>query len=261
VPPTMAWLISAAMVTAYMSNQEKRQRKILMQLFSRHVSPEVADQIWRQRDAFLNRGRPRSQKLVTTVLFSDLKGFTPVSERLDPESLIDWLNSYMEPVAQIVMEYGGVIDDYAGDGIKANFGVPFPRKTEAEIRLDALNAGNCALAMEEEMKRLNIIWREKNLPAVGLRIGIYTGPAVAGAVGTSQRLKYTTVGDTVNIAARLESYDKKFAKENPCRILIGEPTLNYLDKRFKTKRISQVSLKGVSEKITIYYLLGREDEI
>lgn len=260
VPPAMAWLVSAAIVTAHMSNQEKKQRAILMQLFSKHVSPEVAEQIWRQREQFLDGRRPRSQKLVATVFFSDLKGFTSASESMDPQSLIDWLNTYMEPMTQLVMQHGGVIDDYAGDGIKANFGIPLPRKTNAEISQDAVNAVNCALAMEKEIERLNVICQERHLPAVGIRIGIFTGSAVAGAVGSSQRLKYTTVGDTVNVAARLESYDKDLAKDSPCRILIGENTLQYLNNQFMTKRIGQVSLKGKDEKISIHRVIGRTGE-
>jgi adenylate cyclase len=260
VPPAMSWLISAAVVTAYMSNREKRRRALLMQLFSRHVSKEVADTIWQQRDQFLDGGRPRSQKLTVTVFFSDLRGFTSVSEKMDPQDLIEWLNTYMESMVQLVMQHSGVIDDYAGDGIKANFGVPLPRTSEDEIRRDATNAVNCALAMEKEIGRLNAVWQQKQLPAVGIRIGIYTGPAVAGPLGSSQRLKYTTVGDTVNIAARLESYDKELAKETPCRILIGESTLRCLGSKFKTQLVGEASLKGKEEKITIYHILGQEND-
>lgn len=256
VPPAAVWLISAASITAYVSNLEKRQREILMGLFSKHVSPEVAESIWRQRDQFLNDGRPRSQELMVTVLFSDLRGFTSVSERMDPQPLIDWLNTYMDSMTQLIMDNGGVVDDYAGDSIKANFGVPLPRTSQAEIGRDAINAANCALAMENEILRLNSLWQEQRLPDVGIRIGIFTGPVVAGALGSSQRLKYTTVGDTVNTAARLESYDKDFARESLCRILVGESTLRYLGNQFKTRLVGEVVLKGKDQKITIYQIFG-----
>ncbi len=264
VSPAMTWLLSAAIVTAYMTSQEKRQRAVLMRLFSSHVSPEVAELIWLQRDRILEEGRPRSRKLIATVLFTDLQGYTSVSEKMDPQTLIDWLNTYMEAMAELVMAHGGVVDDYAGDGVKANFGVPLPRTTEAEIRQDAANAVNCALAMEEELKRLNKLLHGQHLPTVGLRIGIFTGPVVAGCVGSTKRLKYTTVGDTVNVASRLESFGKHLldlsSARSPCRIVIGEATSAYLDHQFKTEKVGEVSLKGKDKKITAYCVVGRESE-
>ena len=257
-PPALAFVLSAALVTAYLTSLERKQRSLLMQIFSKHVSKEVAESLWRQREQFLRNGRPRSQKLVMTAFFSDLRGFTTVSEKMDPQDLMDWLNIYMEKMTGIIMARGGIIDDFAGDGIKANFGLPLPEQDESVIRRDALSAVRSALDMESAMHQLNAHWREKGLPEVGMRIGIYTGPAVAGALGGLQRMKYTTVGDTINIASRLESYDKDLGKEALCRVLIGESTLRYLGPGFRTERIGEVSLKGKEEKITIYRVLGEE---
>lgn len=259
VPPAITFLLSAAVVTAYMSNQEKKQRTVLMHLFSKHVSPEVAASIWQQREQFLCDGRPRSQKMMATVLFSDLKGFTSTAESLGPQRLIDWLNSYMEAMADLVMAHGGVVDDYAGDGIKANFGIPLPRQTETEIREDAIQAVACGLAMGRKMEQLNRVWQENGLPTGGTRIGIFSGPVVAGAVGSSQRLKYTTVGDTVNTAARLESYNKEFAREGCWRILIGESTKQYLDNYFAVRFVGEKNLKGKNQKIAIYQVLDHKE--
>ena len=265
VPPAMAWLGSAAIVTAYMLSLEKKERALLMQLFSRHVAPEVAETIWEQRDQFMDGGRPRSQKFTVTVLFTDLRGFTSVSERMDPQALLDWLNVYMEAMAQLVMSHGGVVDNYIGDSIKADFGVPLPRTTEAAISRDAVAAVDCALAMEKELKHLNTVWQQQDLPTVEMRIGIFTGPVVAGSLGSAQRLKYTTVGDTVNIASRLESFDKDLVDpelaDSPCRILIGETTLRYLGHQFQTKIVGEADLKGKDERVTIYRVIGRADWI
>ncbi len=258
LPPASAFLISAVGVTAYRTGLEKRERAMLMQIFSKHVSKEVAEMIWQQRDQFLDNGRPRSQNMMVTVFFSDLKGFTTMSEKMSPEDLIDWLNTYMESMAGLIMEHGGVVDSYAGDGIKADFGVPLPRNNEEEVRRDAANAVNCALAMQKEMHRLNDIWREKGHPEMGIRIGLFTGPVVGGLLGSSQRLKYTTIGDTVNIASRLESFDKEVAKNSLCRILIGDSTLKCLGDRYKTEEIGEVILKGKNAKILIHRVLGRE---
>jgi adenylate cyclase len=257
-PPVLVFLLSAALVTAYLTSLERKQRALLMNIFSKHVSKEVAESLWQQRDRFLRDGRPRSQKLVMTAFFSDLRGFTTVSEKMDPQDLMDWLNIYMERMTGIIMAHGGIIDDFAGDGIKANFGLPLPEQTESVIRKDALSAVRSALDMEKEMRRLNTHWQEKGLPEVGMRIGIYTGPAVAGALGSFQRMKYTTIGDTINTASRLESFDKDLGKEALCRILIGESTLRYLGPEFRTERIGEVSLKGKEEKVTIYRVQGEE---
>jgi class 3 adenylate cyclase len=243
---------------------EQRQRTMLMQLFSRHVSPEVADAIWAQRDAFLSGGRLSSQKLVATVLFTDLKGFTGISERMDTHALMDWINDYMEVMAKLVMQYGGVVDDYFGDAIKANFGVPFARTSETERAQDVINAVECALAMGKELQRLNAQWQAQGLPAVAMRVGICTGEVVAGCVGSAERLKFTTIGDTVNTASRLESYEKDLEgpdpRQSPCRILIGETTQTYLGNRFWTQRAGSLQLKGKERPLTVYRVFGTKEE-
>jgi adenylate cyclase len=221
----------------------------------------VAETIWEQRDQFWDGGRPRAQRLTATVLFTDLKGFTTMSEKMDPDVLIEWLNDYMETMAGLVMVHGGVIDDYAGDGFKADFGVPLPRASENEMRQDAVNAVECALAMEQRLKQLNAVWERQSSPTTQMRIGICTGPVVAGSLGSSERLKYTTVGDTVNTASRLESFVAGSADDRSgdglCRILISETTLRYLENGFDAEKLGDFKLKGKAEKVPIYRLLGR----
>ncbi len=259
-PPVITYLISASLVTAYMSNQEKAQRAILMQLFSKHVSPDVAEDIWKRRDQFLEGGRPRSQRLTATVLFTDLKGFTSVSERFEPQALMDWLNEYMDAMSGAVIENEGVVNKYIGDAIMAVFGVPLARASEHEIRRDAANAVACALAMEEKLNRLNAGWEEEGLPTAKMRVGVFTGPLVAGSLGGSDRLEYTVIGDTVNTASRLESFDKDLAPESVCRILIGEATLKRLDNRFHVEKVGEVHLKGKEERVTVYLVKGRAEQ-
>jgi adenylate cyclase len=256
VPPALSFFISAVVVTAYLTGREKKDRAALMQIFSRHVSKEIAEMIWQQREQFLHNGRLRSRNLTATVLFSDLKGFTTMSERMDPQDLMDWLNSYMESMARLVMVHGGIVDNYVGDSIKADFGVPLPGKDDDDVRRHAMNAVSCALAMEKEMRRLNALWSSQGLPEMGMRIGIQTGPVVAGLLGSSERLKYTTLGDTVNTAARLESYDKDVCKDALCRILVGDATLQCLDERYTAEKIGDVSLKGKDDIITVHRVLG-----
>ena len=262
VAPAIAWFATSAVTTAYMSMQEKQQRAMLMHLFSRHVSPEVAETIWEEREQFLDGGRLRSQKLMMTSLFTDLEGFTTVSEGMEPAALMDWLNTFMERMAKLVMDHGGVVDNYIGDAIKADFGVPFPRTEEAEIRQDAANAVACALAMEREMTYLSDFWQKQGLPIVRMRVGIATGPAVVGCLGSSDRLKYTTIGDTINTAARLESLKKESVDSDKmkdvCRILISETTKQYLDHTWQVEDVGTVMLKGKHQSIGVFRVRGRE---
>lgn len=263
VSPALAWLLSATLVTAYTASQEKWQRALLMSLFSRYVSSEIADEIWQHREELLSMGRPRSQKLVATVLFTDLQGFTPLAEKLEPRVLMDWLNEYLEAMTPLIAVHGGVVIRFMGDAILAAFGVPIARTTEAEIRRDAINAVQCGLAMERKLVELNHHWQVQDLPVIGMRIGIYTGPMVAGSLG-SERMEYTVHGDIVNTAARLESFDKgSFMPDyfhRPCRVLIGEATLAYLDDRFQTDRVGEVRLRGKDRLVGIYQVLCQEGE-
>lgn len=263
VPAMLGWLIVPALITAYLSTQEKEQRAVLMQLFSRHVSPEVAETIWQQREQFLEGGRIRPQRLVASVLFTDLMNFTTVSEKLMPQELTEWVNEYMTVMAHRVTVHHGVINKYIGDSIMALFGVPLARTTEEEIGRDAIQAVECALEMEEALKQLNRRWQEQQQPTIGMRVGIFTGPLVAGSVGSTERVEYTVMGDTVNTASRLESFDKNVltpeVPDHPCRILIGEVTAQYLGTQFHLERVGEVNLKGKDDKVTIYHVLGRVD--
>lgn len=261
VPPAVAWLASAGIVTAYTSYQETLQRGMLMQLFSRHVSKEVAEAIWRQRNQFLDGGRPRSERLVVTALFTDLTGYTTTAEKRPPEQLMEWLNEYMDVMAQQVSRHGGVIRQYAGDSVVAVFGVPVPRRTEADIARDARSAVECALAMETALRQLNQRWRAEGKPVSGMRVGIFTGPVVAGTLGSAERSEYVIVGDTMNTASRLESFDKEYFAPDPdtrpCRTIIGESTLACLGDEYETARVRDVSLKGKEQRVGMYRVIGR----
>lgn len=235
--------------------REHRERKQIMDLFGYYVSREVAATLWRQREEFMEAGRLRPQELTITVLMSDLMGYTSALEKMDPAFVMDWINRYMGAMAQIVEAHGGIVEDYAGDGLKASFGVPVPRTRSEAISLEARQAVNCALAMGEELARVNASLRAQGLPIDRCRIGICTGPAIAGSVGSPQRMTYTTVGDTVNIAARLESFDKKgFQGElnSGFRILVSESTWQRLGPGYRAKCIGTHPLRGRDHPLTIY---------
>jgi adenylate cyclase len=261
VPPLLAWVLSAGLVMVLMRGSERSQRKLLMELFSRNVSADVAAEIWEQRDQFLEGGRLAAREVTATVLFSDLENFTPVSERLGPARLMEWLNHYMETMAGLVMRHGGIVDDYYGDAIMADFGVPLVRDSEAAIDQDARSAVDCALAMREVVAQLNRENRLQDLPPVRMRVGICTGPMVAGFLGNSQRMKYTTIGDTVNTAARLESYGKELPKmtaaEGDCRILVSATTAARLGADYRLETVGDLELKGKAAPVSVFKVLNR----
>jgi adenylate cyclase len=250
------WLLAAGLVTAYMSSYERFQRRLLMQLFSKHVSSDVADEIWKHREEYFSLGRLRSQQLTVTVLFTDIEHFTTISEKLDPEALMEWLNNYMELMANMVIKHGGVVDDYHGDAIKADFGVPIARTTEEEIRQDAINAVACALGMKAELEKYNRQSLEQGLPLLRMRVGVATGSVVAGCLGSSLRMKYTTIGDTINTAARLETLDKESfdtdKESSDCRILLAESTMEYIQGTWQAEPAGAVILRGKTKPVRVF---------
>ncbi|MFZ1745186.1 MAG: adenylate/guanylate cyclase domain-containing protein, partial [Nitrospirales bacterium] len=259
IPPVIGLVVNAMVVTAWLSNREKQDRTLLMSLFSRHVSSEVAQAVWEKREQFLEKGRLRPQKVVVTTLFTDLEGFTTVAENMEPDTVLDWLNTYMERTVKIITNHGGMVDDYHGDMIKADFGVFRLEQTEANKRQDANNAVSCAVALEQEMRHLNTQWQQQGLPEVRMRIGMQTGSVVVGSLGSEQRLKFTTIGDSVNVASRLESFHKDsletWSKDEVCRILIGETTKQYLgDHPWRLKEVGVITLRGKANRISVYRL-------
>ena len=238
-------------------------RAILMKLYSRHVSKEIAESVWANRDSFLDGQRPLARKLVVTVLFTDLKGFSAISEKMEPPQLYGWLNGYLGAMAQVVQDHGGVLKQFTGDGILALFGVPVPHTTAAEQEKDATSAVGCALAMGSRLVGLSREWREAGLPAVSMRAGIYTGEVAAGSVGSDDRFEYAVIGDVVNTASRLESYDKSLATPdslpNRCRILIGEPTHRLLNGKFISKEIGLLEVKGKSNKVSVFLIMNTRE--
>ena len=261
VPPALGWVVAAGGVTAYLSYHEAAQRAVLMKLFSRHVSKEVAQEIWKQRELFASGGRPKTERMIVTALFTDLTGYTTVSERSSPEALLDWLNEYMDAMAREVSRHGGVIRQYAGDSVIAVFGIPVARRTDAEIAADAQASIDCALAMEASLRQLNQRWRAEGRPPTGMRVGIFTGPVVSGTLGSADRSEYVVVGDTMNTASRLESFDKTILAPDvdarPCRILIGDTTLERIGDVFETELVGEATLKGKEQRVKIYQVIGR----
>ncbi len=254
VPPLLALIGSTTVIIGYIAQLERQDRVAVMNLFGRYVSPAIAKTIWRNRHQLLEEGRLLGRQMTATVLFADLKGFTSVAEQTDPETLMSWLNDYMSAMARLVRAHGGIVDKFIGDAIMAVFGVPIPRTTQEAIAEDAIAAVRCAQVMASTLEALNQKWQIQGRPTAAMRVGIATGTVVTGSLGSSQRLDYTTIGDSVNVAARLESYDKSIG-DGICRILINKETYLHLQGRFATHFIGSVQLKGRQQLTEIYQVL------
>jgi len=263
--PAVAYVPAALLVTSYNAYQQRSMRNVLMKLYSRHVSKEIAEDIWANRESFLAGQRPLAQKLVVTVLFTDLKGFSTISEKMEPARLYEWLNGYLGAMAQVIQDHGGVLKQFTGDGILALFGVPIPHMTVAEQSKDATAAVRCALALGWRLVELRRDWETAGLPPVSMRAGIYTGEVAAGSVGSDDRFEYAVIGDVVNTASRLESYDKTLADPdllpNRCRILIGSPTHDLLGGKFDSKEIGLLEVKGKANKVPVFQILDEKHEV
>jgi adenylate cyclase len=148
------------------------------------------------------------------------------------------------------------------DAIMAAFGPPIPRRTEEEIRQDAVNAVSCALAIQQRIIELNRRHAARGWPLVSMRIGVLSGTVTGGSIGTAKRFEYNVHGDTVNTASRLESFDKEHFDpdpfNSPCRILIGEPTLQLVGEAFRSEFVGEFQLKGKTKSLRIYRVLGRK---
>ena len=261
VPPLLGLLLTLALVTGLVLARETLKRARLMRLFAAYMSPQIANALWREDD---EREAPVAPvELIATVLFSDIRGFTTISERLAEKPLLAWLNEYMAEMADLVLAHGGVIEKFAGDGLTAEFGVPEPRTTPAAIAADARAAVDCALAMSRALERLNRRWQARGLPEVGIRVGIHTGPLIVGNLGSAQRMQYSIIGDTANTAARLESYGKDDPRlgsdADHCRILISGATLQHLaatDARaYHVMPVGSLALKGKTQPVAVHRVL------
>ena len=261
VPPAAGWLLSAGAITAWVSRRESADRRVLMQLFARHVSRALATDLWAKRDQFLEGRRPKPLRLPVTVLFVDVKSFTSVAEGLEALALMQWVNELMEELAKQVELHGGFVDDYFGDGMKAAFGVPLPRDSDAGRNADARAAVRCAMAMEQSLAVLNSGWSERGMPTGRLRVGIDSGFAVAGSLGSSDRLKYTVLGDISNTAARLESLDdgQHDFERKRVRVLVSFRTRELLGDGFLLVDRGEFMLKGKAIPIRAFEVLGAQE--
>ncbi|MBN1104460.1 MAG: adenylate/guanylate cyclase domain-containing protein [Deltaproteobacteria bacterium] len=220
-----------------------RERSFIKGAFARYVPEKVVDTLLSSPEMLKLGGEER----VMSVLFSDLAGFTTISEKMTPSALVHLLNQYLTEMTQIVLAGGGIIDKYEGDAIMAEFGAPLPLPDHADR---AVRAG---LTMQRRLKELREIWKGQGLPELRCRVGINTGSMIVGNMGSSQVFDYTVIGDSVNLASRLEGANKRYNTY----LMISETTLGYLSPGlFRTRVLDVIKVKGKTRAVKVFEVIG-----
>lgn len=228
--------------TWYISAVEGREKRLIRRAFGKYVSPAVVDQLVVDP----SRLRLGGEKRNVTILFSDLAGFTSLSERTDPERLLALLNRYLDGMVEVLLDEQGTLDKYMGDAVMALFGAPVPQQDHA------IRACRTALRMQKRLAELNEEWGAEGWPALRMRIGVNTGSPVVGNIGGENRFDYTALGDAVNLAARLEPACKRYGVQ----ILISEGTRVAAGDEIVVRELDQLAVYGKSEPVRVYELLG-----
>ncbi len=214
-----------------------QEKHLLRDTITRYVSPEMCEEILKN-PALLQLGGQRQE---VTVLFADIRNFTAMAEPLEPEQVVEVLNVFFTEMVDLVFQHQGTLDKYLGDGLMAVFGVPLP------LAGAATRAVECALALQRRLAKMQAQGRT---PIQGMRIGINTGEAIVGNIGSSRRMDFTIIGDTVNVAARL----LEAAKELGADTLVSQATYSQVEGQFRLVALSPVVLRGRQEPTPIYRL-------
>lgn len=244
VPVASSWGIALVLGFAYQYWVEGVEKRKVKTIFSRYVSRDVYQQLLSDPSAADLGGK----RTLVTVLFSDLRGFTSMSENRPPEHIVAQLNEYFSAMVEIVFEHRGTIDKFVGDMIMALFNAPLPDSQHSDHALQ------CALAMQRRLKELNRDWKERGLPELACGVGINSGEMIAGNVGAETIRSYTVIGDNVNLGARLESLCKDYKAD----IIISEFTRKLLQDQYPVQELGEVTVKGKSRPVKIFQVTARD---
>jgi adenylate cyclase len=219
-------------------SQGLKERERLRFSFARYVSQHVMEEILKAENVAKLEGERRK----ITVLFSDIRQFTQIAEQLPPEQVVALLNEYFTKMLEVIFKHQGTLDKFLGDGIMVEFGAPLDDENQER------NAILTAIGMQKELKKLLAKWEKEGKPQIEVGIGIHTGLAVVGNIGSEQRIEYTAIGDTVNVAARLEQATKTLKQP----ILVSETTFAPVKEEFKAISLGPMILPGRKEAIAVY---------
>ncbi|UCE38559.1 MAG: adenylate/guanylate cyclase domain-containing protein [Thermoplasmata archaeon] len=239
-------MVYIPIVVIYYRTEEK-SRKWITSVFGKYVSPVVIDNLIKNPDRIKLGGEKRN----ITIFFSDIRGFTPISEKLDPEELVRLLNEYLTEMTSIIRRDRGLVDKYMGDAIMAFWGAPLDLPDHAEM------ACSSCLDMMDKLGELQKKWKKEGIPSFNIGIGLNSGDAIVGNMGSFDRFDYTALGDNVNLASRMEGLNKLYGTN----IIITENTHKIVKDKFEFRKLDAVKVKGKKKPILIYELLSGKDKL
>lgn len=220
------------------------EREKLKGALGKFVNPEIAEK------AMKGELKLGGERRTATIFFSDIRSFTAISEKLEPEEVVEFLNAYMTIMVKIIGDYNGIVDKFIGDAIMAVWGVPESKGN------DALNAVNATIEMRRALLEFNQDRGSDKKPIIKIGSGLNTGPVLAGQIGSEDRLDYTVIGDAVNLASRVETLNKPFGTD----ILISEDTYKIVKDEFDCEPMQKIKVKGKSEPQQIYAVLRKKSD-
>ena len=223
-------LVVKAPIVSYRFFFEERAKRKVRATFGQYVAPGVVNLLL-DRPELVRLG---GEEKVLTAMFSDIRGFTALSEGLSPSALVDCLNEYFTEMTRVIFRNWGTLDKYIGDAIMAFWGSPYPQTDHAE------RACRAALEMLEALKKLQERWRAQGRAEINIGVGINTGPMVVGNMGTENRMNFTIMGDDVNLASRLEGINKQFGTH----LVISESTWLAVHEKFVARELDLIRVKG-----------------
>jgi adenylate cyclase len=231
----------AGITSVRMVREESEKRKI-RKTFSQYLSPGVIELIEKDPEKYIRTGGEMKE---LTILFSDIRGFTTISEKLTPDELVQLLNEYFGQMTEIVFATNGTLDKYIGDAIMAFWGSPYPQEDHA------FRSCSCALQMVSGLAKLNEKLKSSGRPPIGIGIGLNTGQVNVGNMGSARRLSWTVMGDNVNLASRLEG----ITKEYHVQLIVSEATYRHVASHFVCRELDKIRVKGKTQPVNIYELM------
>jgi len=247
VIPAGTLVANYAAITSFRMIFEEREKRRIRKTFSQYLSGDVISLIEKDPQKYI---RPGGEMKELTVMFSDIRGFTTLSEGLTPDELVLLLNEYLGEMTEAVFANQGTLDKYIGDAIMAFWGSPYPQEDHAA------RGCRCALQMIRGLEKLNRKWQSEGRAPLAIGIGLNTGPVNVGNMGSAKRLAWTVMGDNVNLASRLEGITKTYR----ISVVLGEGTYDQVASQFTCRELDRITVKGKSQAVKIYELMGTAAE-